>query len=294
MENITPASLISNNKEDFLLADDNSTACLILVEKACEQYQRTFNKADVPFSFIEFFCDEFNKYSVLFEGKLKEFYNSYKSLHITAADLIDRYNKSFYSQHKSIKITKDEKYLVFGEPILPLFTNEIREVTNTRMSSLAENILNICKKIDNGDELVNTVELYEMYMIDRFILKHDFGKSVKTIRKSTKSAKPKVTTTNPANNVKPTVTLVGGAIADNYELKGKSTKVVIPKLKLPSSYPISENSRVDKNKTTKKFCGPAKQIIFLNRNKIVAIKYSSAFLDKRKTVKPKKKFSIDF
>lgn len=292
MDNLQ-TSVIS--KQDFLVSDDNSSACIMLVEKACEQYQRIFNKTDVPYSYIEFFCKEFNKYSVLFEGKLKEFYNNFVKLKVTASDLIDRYNKSFYSQHASIKVTKDEKYLVFSGKILPTFSNEMREVTNTRMSGLTENILNICKKIDSSDELVDTVELYEMYMIDRFILSHDFGANVKAVKKAKKLASKENKTTKPEESQqKNNVTLVGGAIEDNYQLKGKSTKVVIPKLKLPSAYPISEKGRVDKQKRTNKFCSPAREIIFLNRKKIVAIKYSTSFLEKRKVVKPKKKFSFDF
>ena len=72
-------------------------------------------------------------------------------------------------------------------------------------------------------------------------------------------------------------------------------EIIIPKLNLPSSYPISlDQSRLTENKRTRKFCTPAQQIVFINRKKIVAVKYSNKFLEKRTAKKKKKKFDWDF
>lgn len=304
MENNT----IVYNKNQFLYADDYSTATIILVEQACSQYQRVFDKNDVPFSYIEFFLSEFNKYSSLFEGKLKDYYNGYKFLGLTVTDLINRYKRSYFSQHKSIKTTKDESYLVFNSHIETSFTKNMRKVVNTNMSTLAENIIHVCNKIEKQDELVSLVELYEMFMIDKFILSHDFGQNVKTVSKVKTSGKSQVekadslitntdnSSNDKSNNINKTssTTLVGNAIKDEYQNKGKTTRVIIPKLKLPSNYPIYETSRVEKSKRARVFLSPAKQIIFINHHKIVAVKYSSNFLEKRKPKKAKKKFDWDF
>ncbi len=288
-----------SSKEDFLLADDNATAAIILVEKACEQYHKVFKKLDVPYSYVDFFLSEFSKYSALFTGKLKDFYSNCKTLNLTSEDFIQRYNKSFYSQHKSIKTNKEDKFLSFTNSIRPTFTNEMREVTNTNMSNLTENILNICKKIDSSDEQVSIVDLYEMFMIDRYILSHNFGEKVKVAKKDKTNIQAKKLASvenikNTESSSKQSTTLIGNAIENKYQTHGKTVKIVIPKLKLPSSYPILETSRVDNKKHTRKLCSPAKQIIFLNKKKILAVKYSTGFLEKRKPVKKKKKFDWDF
>lgn len=282
----------SSDKARFLLADDNTTAAIILVEKACEQYQNLYKKNNVPYSYINFFCEEFNKYSGLFTEKLKAFYHNYTSLGITAEDLIDRYVKSYYSQHKEIKVTKNEKFLCFDSNIILTFTKEMREVTNIGVSTMVENIINICHKIDSQDELVSLIELYERYMITLYI--NDYSlKLSRHARKEQESMQSDTTSNN--ENDSDSFTLVGSALEDKYESHGKITKIIIPKLNLPSAYPISlEQSRISPNSNSTQFCSPAKQIVFINRKKIVAVKYSNKFLEKRTSQKPKKKFDWDF
>lgn len=274
------------NVQSFLSEEDNTAIALILVEKACEQYQRLYKKLNVPFSYINFFSEEFFKYSGLFQDKLKSFYTAYTSLAISADDLIDRYISSYYSQHKSIKATKHEKYLVFDDFIPPSFTNEMRAVTSTPVSSLVENIIAITIKMENQDELVDLIDLYEQFMITDFIMNHE-------IKKKTKPASKKAN----VEKIVPAVPekLVGTVLDDNYQKSGKITKIIIPKLSLPTTYPTSaENSRINANHKAKFICTPAKQIIFINKKKIVAVKYTQKFLDKRSNKKPKKKFDWDF
>lgn len=273
-------------KLKFLLDDDNTTAAIILIEKACEQYQTLYNKNNVPFSYINFFCEEFNKYSGLFTNKLKDFYDNFKKHNITAEDLIERYVKSFYSQHEGVNVTKEEKFLCFNEPIILTFTKEMREVTNTNVSTMVENIINICHKIDTQDELIDLTDLYERYMINEFIMAN-----ADHFIKQSNNSNATVTTVKPASD---SISLVGTALEDNYESHGKITRIIIPKLNLPTAYPVDlENSRLTENKKTSRFCTPAKQIVFINRKKIIAVKYSNKFIEKR-SPKPKKKFDWDF
>lgn len=274
-------------KKEFLYDDNNSTACIILVEKACEQYQRLSEKYNVPFSYIDFFVSEFDKYSALFNEKLRTFFAQAKKLGLHAEDYVSRYTSSYYAQNSEIKADGEEKFLMFDAAISTQFTNKMREVTNTIMSAFIENILAVCRKIDSQDEIMNPLELYERYMIREVVLNSD---KFKEIKETPKKATKKEVAENLAK------TLVGNKIDDNYQQTGKITKVVIPKLNLPSAYPLNyEESRIISSKKTSKFCSASKQIIFINKNKIVGIKYSSAFIEKRKK-KPKKNtdFNWDF
>lgn len=276
-----------DQKDEFLFADDNSTACIMLVEKACNQYQTLFNKNDVPFSYVEFFVEEFNKYQSLFGEKLRDFFEKYSSLGLSAEDLVIRYTKSFYSQSIDVSSTKEEKFLVFDSPIRTSFSDSMKEVTSTAISSFVSNLLNICKKIDMQDEILNPAELYERFMIKKSVLNSEYAQKI--LEKGRKKyAGDKV-----AEQV--SKTLVGNQIDDKYQT-GKITKVVIPKLGLPTNYPVNlEESRIIASKRATSICSASKQIIFINKNKIVNIKYSSAFIEKRKK-KPKtnKNFNWDF
>lgn len=323
----------SNPAELFLSETSNLTASIMLVEKACQQYQKVYNKLDVPYSYVSFFFEEFFKYSTMFDTKLKEFFVGYYKYHIKIEDVINNYTQSFYSQHSNIKVTKEEKFLVFDVNISPDLANKMREVTNLNMSAMSQNIVSICKKIDNSDEIVSQVELYERFMIDKVVRGYKFknlninseqssaaGSSTpagKKHKKNKAASKTKTGATvepikaaalkqgaaaNAADSEsqkesKKAVTLVGDTIADEYQ-KGRITKVIIPRLKLPTSYPYSpDKSRIDKAKPRLSgFVSPAKQIVFINSNKIVGIKYSSNFLEKRKATNKadKKKFDWDF
>ena len=270
-------------KLEFLMSDDNTTAIIVLIENACAQYQKNFNKKHVPFSYIEFFMEEYLKYSNMFNVQLKQFFNKFNGLNISTEDLIIRYTQSFYAQHSGINVTKEEHYLQFAHLITPTFANEMKNVDNTNISSLTENILSICNKIEDSDELVSVIELYERFMIAKYVKDYNFIiKKQKTVETD--------------SNKKASMTLVGASLQDNYQSSGKITKIIIPKLSLPSLYPFTpDQSRIDNTKRVKLLCSPAKQIVFINKKKIVAVKYSTNFIDKRnKKVKPKKMFDFDF
>ncbi len=275
------------DKLDFLSQPDNATASIILVEKAVEQYQNVFKKLNVPYSYIGFFCSEFNKYSGLFTNKLKEYYDSFVKHNIKSEDLIDVYAKSRYSQHQGVKVKKNETFLCFDSNIILSFTKEMRQVKNLNMSTMVENIINICSKIDHQDELIGIVDLYEQYMINQFLKGYTF--------KLTKKALKEQEEAKSGSKFDPSEKLTGKAIEDIYQAHGKITRVVVPKLNLPTTYPVDfSNSRLIQNKRASKFVSPAKQIVFINRKKIVAVKYSSAFILKRKEDKNKKPFNWDF
>lgn len=272
-------------KLDFLVQPDNVTATIILVEKAVEQYQNAFKKLNVPYSYVGFFCAEFNKYSGLFTNKLKDYYDGFIKFNVKTEDLIEVYVKSKYSQHSAVKNKKDETWLCFDSNIILSFTKEMRQVKNLNMSTMVENIINVCSKIDHQDELVGIVDLYEQYMINEFL--KSYASEIKE-----KITKSKASTNKDEDKNKK---LVGDAIDDIYQSHGRVTRVVIPKLNLPTAYPVDlENSRLTANKRARKFSTPANQIVFVNRKKIVAVKYSPNFAFKRTESKKTKPFNWDF
>lgn len=289
-------SELTEAKQNFLISDENSTITIMLVEKACEQYYNHFKKPNVPFSYIKFFIEEFYKYSSLFENKLKEFYNSYNRLGLDADDLIVRYTDSYYARNVDTRTTSEDKFLVFEPPVSTPFVDTMRESTNLPISSLTQNILNICKKIDLQDEVLNPAELYENYMIKQVILSTKFNNKLKKEPEQKKKAPKSKKNVAPAIEKDEDTELVGAKIDDNYQDKGKITKVIIPKLNLPSSYPVNyEEPRMLPGKRAGAFVSPSKQIIFINKNKIVNIKYSTRFVEKRRRKpKPANKFNWDF
>lgn len=288
LEKITNDQEAIDEKFSFLVDNDTTAAAIILVEKACEQYMSLYKKYNVPYSYIEFFCHEFMKYGGLFTSQLKEFYDQYTTLGITYTDLIDRYIQSYYSQHNDVKTMDGEQYLSFDGQISPTLSKEMREVTSLRISELVENILNICTKIDRQDELVNVVELYERHMITKFIESYEFKDKRKKVKNP--DVEPVETVADDDNHE-----LIGEALDNQYQSSGKIVKIIIPKLNLPTIYPSNaDNSRINKLKVAKKLCSPAKQIVFINKRKILAVKYSRKFIDKRTVKKEKKKFDWDF
>lgn len=278
------------NKESFLSADDNNAAVILLVEKACEQYQHCFYKKNVPLSYIKFFMFEFKKYKSSFKDKLQTFYAQYKKNKITALDMARIYDDSYYGQSDGISENKKGAYLVFNHNISTLFSNEMRGVTNASISDFVENILNICKKIDLSKENVSFKQLYEDFLIEEYIFDNDFSAIPEKVAKKDEDDEPKTEDSTSSE-------LVGDAIEDNYQSGGKITKIIIPKIPLPSEYPVDMNKpRINKSKVASRFVSPAKQIIFINKNKIIGIKYHKVFIESRKTA-PKRsssKFNWDF
>ena len=78
--------------------------------------------------------------------------------------------------------------------------------------------------------------------------------------------------------------------------KGNITKLFIPKLMLPTPYPINlETSRINSDYRSKNIIKADKTISLFNKHKFKAVIYSTGFIEKRKKVKKQKpKFTFDF
>ena len=64
--------------------------------------------------------------------------------------------------------------------------------------------------------------------------------------------------------------------------KGKVTKIIIPKLKLPTAYPKSEFNRFNSRYHANNIVSASRQILILSDLKINGVAYSTNFVDKRK------------
>ena len=67
--------------------------------------------------------------------------------------------------------------------------------------------------------------------------------------------------------------------------KGKVTKIVIPKLKLPTTYPKTVTfNRYNSSYRARNFVSASRQILMLNDLKINGVAYSTNFVDKRNAI----------
>ena len=67
--------------------------------------------------------------------------------------------------------------------------------------------------------------------------------------------------------------------------KGKITKIVIPKLKLPTAYPKTVTfNRYNSKFRARNFVSASRQILILNDMKINGVAYSTNFVEKRKAI----------
>jgi hypothetical protein len=67
--------------------------------------------------------------------------------------------------------------------------------------------------------------------------------------------------------------------------KGKVTKLVIPKLKLPTTYPKTTTfNRFNSEYYVRNFVSASRQILILNDLKINGVSYNESFVEKRKAM----------
>ena len=67
--------------------------------------------------------------------------------------------------------------------------------------------------------------------------------------------------------------------------KGKITRIIIPKLKLPTAYPKTVTfNRFNSNFRARNFVSASREILILNDLKINGVAYSDNFVEKRKAI----------
>ena len=153
--------------------------------------------------------------------------------------------------------------------------------SNKSTESAIQNIKKITEHINDSDELISFGKKYENFMISEIVRQNEFngsynGKSILVLNVYDNSESPHI-----VSATKRAERLTSERI--NISTKsGKVTKIVIPKLKLPSSYPKAVSSRYDSRYKARNLVSASRQILILSDLKINGVAYSTNFIEKRK------------
>ena len=150
--------------------------------------------------------------------------------------------------------------------------------------SAITNIKKITEHINHSDEIIPFYKSYENYMIAQIIKKKEFankyaGKSKVIVNVYNNEMKQHVVA---ATKHAERLTSERINIASQ---KGKVTKIVIPKLKLPTTYPKTVSfNRFNSSYRARNFVSASREILLLNDLKINGVAYSTNFVEKRKAI----------
>lgn len=267
-----------------------------ICHESTKTHFKLYKKLWVPETFFEFAFNEYKKYAFSATPEIKEYFKLYSDAEISSVltnymnseiTIIDK-KKSKDGEHL-YHVNKDNEYLEIS-----LGDNEIFGFTDKKLYSALNNISN---HINERDELVSIKDLYEKFLLKKYIRTselHSFElKNIKAVNRAGSQIERVQTSVNKNNEV-----LVGEKSLVPSQ-KGKVVKMFFPKLALPSAYPNSqEKSRVNSERKISHLMKTDKQVALINKYKFNAVSYSRAFIEKRKFVqkdKPnKKKFDFDF
>ncbi len=287
-------SNINKNFTDFPLPKEianasveSDNAGLLLISCACNLYRKKFKSEAVPFSFIEFYIEEMSHYSDKLNGTIKHFFKDLKK-EKNFELFIRMYTRSGYNVAKGIKSIDGYQYLILDNKNNFFIDDFIERPTTYTDKQTAEQLKNIYHEYIKSDELKNLNELYDDFLIEKFIENYNNVEHQKKPKEKTPAQKQ--------SDILNTTYI--GTKNDIPKQKGKVVQVNIPRFKLPMSYPIdSKNSRILSEYRAKKFAYADKCIKFVNRHQITAIGFSVGFVEKRKSAKKKDsfdKFGFDF
>ena len=269
--------------ESFLSSSENMLIVASIFQQAISKYLETYSRKEIPLSFFKFYFNEIKNYSYMFRKQTKEFFETYDRIGPNFDVIAEIYNSSFFSQTDIITKSNDEKFLVLKKLNVIDYFEEMSQNSNKNTESAIQNIKKITEHINESDELITFGKKYENYMISEIVRKTEF--------KDKYSGKSKVIL-NVINNDEKTQIISATKRAERLtserinisSKKGKVTKIIIPKLKLPSAYPKSEFHRFNSKYHANNIVSASRQILILSDLKINGIAYSTTFVDKRKYV----------
>lgn len=273
--------------ETFLSSSKNIMIVATIFQQAIFKHQSIYKKKkqkEVPLSFIQFYFTEIKNYSYMFRKQTKEFFENYERLNPNFYVIAEVYIKSFFSQATSIKYKKGDGFLILNDEKLNDYTADMVDTSSKDIVSAITNIKKITEHINHADEIIPFYRSYENYMISQIVKKREFvnkyaGKSKMVVNIYDNSIKQHVVA---ATKHAERLTSERINIASK---KGKITKIVIPKLKLPTAYPKTITfNRYNSNFRARNFVSASRQILILNDLKINGVAYSTNFVDKRKAI----------
>ena len=267
--------------ETFLSSSKNLMVIATIFQQAITKHLSIYNKKEVPLSFIEFYISEIRNYSYMFRKQTKEFFEIYDKIAPNFEIIANVYLKSYFSQCKTIKTKKNEKYLILESEYITDYTEDMLTNSDKEIVSSISNLIKITEHINHSDEIIPFYENYENYMISKLINKMEFvnkykGKSRVVLNIYNNEHSPQIiSATKRAERI----------TSERINLskqKGKVTKIVIPKLKLPSAYPKTVTfNRYNSKFRARNFVSASRQILILNDMRINGVAYSNNFIEKR-------------
>jgi len=270
-----------SSDETFLSSSRNLLAITTIFQQAIEKHISIYNQKEIPLSFIEFYIDEIKNYSFMFRKTTKDFFEDYSKMNPSIETVANVYLKSFYSQATSLLNKNGEMTLQLPSTDITSYIDDIANNADKDIASLITNIIKVTEHINHNDEIIPFYENYENYLIRKVINSLEFvsgnkGKSKVIINVYDNTAKKHVIAAS-----KKAERLTSERL--NYaKQKGKVTKIVIPRLKLPSAYPkVASANRYNSKKRARNFISVSRQILIMNDLKINGVAYSNNFIEKR-------------
>ena len=272
--------------ETFLSSSKNIMIVATIFQQAIFKHQSIYKrrKKEVPLSFVEFYFTEIKNYSYMFRKQTKEFFETFDRILPNFYIIAEVYVKSFFSQASALKTRKGERFLILNEDKLNDYTTDMIDTSSKDVVSAITNIKKITEHINHADEIIPFYKSYENYMIAQIIKKKEFA---------TKYAGKSKVIVNVYNNEMRQHVVAATKHAERLtseriniaSQKGKITKIVIPKLKLPTAYPKTVTfNRYNSKFRARNFVSASRQILILNDMKINGVAYSTNFVEKRKAI----------
>lgn len=292
-------NIINDLEEGLLTSLEGGNIADFITHEACKEYYSLYNKTNIPTSFIRFIFSEYKRYTNIANKDIRKFFSFYKETDIPM--IVLHYQRDQFALIDKKKTRPDETYYHI-KPSNNLNVNfgdeKIYGLTDPENYTA---LRNICEHITHSDELVDRKELYVQFMMKEYLTsdqKAAIGnKSAKN--KTAHSKKSNATTKGSVEKVKtePEGSKLSGKTVELPSQKGKVVKIFFAKFDLPTIYPTPKTkSRLNLNVNLSKLMKPDDQLKLINSYKINGVKYSQAFIDKRKqaAMPAKKKFNFDF
>ena len=277
-------NIVVPSDETFMSSSDNIMIISTIFQQAISKFLSIYEKKEVPLSFLEFYINEIRNYSYMFRRQTKEFFENFDRIKPKLDIMAEIYLKSYFSQAESIKHVHGEKFLVLKNDYILDYTADMMSSSSKDIVSSISNILKITEHINHSDEIIPFYKNYENYMISKLVRQEEFGNGY--------SGKSKVIMNIYNDEERPQIVSATKRAerltSERVEVskrRGKVTKLVIPKLKLPTAYPKTVTfNRYNSKFRASNFVSAPREILILNDLKINGVAYSSNFVEKRKAI----------
>lgn len=266
----------SNNIEmpqvDYLLLSN------YIINECTKKHYEQYQSFKVPFSYIDFYFEQISRYSIKFNDYMKLFFNKYHEKHSNLKSLINVYNRTFSKATKIELVKNHGNHLIMLRKYFPLSVSF--DTKNNKELKQALTILKeIIELIFYNEEVLTLKDQYLMFIKQKIVSELQSENKIEIKSPKMQESRTKRVSTSKTNS----------KLKNNGSTK--ITRVIIPKYKLPTDYPISYTiSRVDSVNQVNKFIGSVNMINILNNYNINRVTYNHDFVTKRNfIIKPRKK-----